>query len=455
MTTISSPSVRERWNNQALWRLLWPLVVEQLLAVTIGMADTIMVTSAGESAVSGIAIVDAINILLITAFSALATGGAVVISQFLGRKDNNNASLAAKQLVYSIVSVSLVITLPALIFSKPILSLIYGHIAPDVMANAEIYFLLSAASYPFLALYNAGAAIFRSMGNSKVSMRISILVNLINISGNAILIFGFGWGVAGAGFSSLLSRIVAAIVVIILLTRRGLGMPVSLVGITRGKISFPLIRSILKIGVPNGLESSMFQIGKLITARLVSTLGTSAIAGNSIALIFSTFSFLPGSAVSLSLITVIGQCIGAKDAGAAKFFTRKLMKIAWVSTGIINLLVPLFAKLTLPLFNLSAEANALALQCIFVFSIAAILFWAPSFALPNALRAAGDVRYTMLVSMFTMWIFRVGLSYLFVLVFHTGAIGIWYAMSVDWLVRAILFSRRWKSEKWKDKKIIA
>ena len=443
-----------QWSNKMLLALIGPLVIEQLLAVTIGMADTVMVTSVGEAAVSGISLVDSINVLLITAFSALATGGAVVVSQYIGRRDTKNASLAARQLVYSIVIVSVVVMVFALVYRRWLLQLIYGHIAEDVMRNAEIYFFLSALSYPFLAIYNAGAALFRSIGNSKISMFTAILVNLINISGNALLIYCFGWGVDGAATASLVSRAVAAFIVLWLLLKDKVGA-ISLQGLFQFKFSFPIIRSILKIGIPNGLENSMFLIGKLMTARIVSSFGTSAIAGNAIASILSTFANLSGSAVGLALITVVGQCVGARDYSGARHYTKKLMKVTYVAVGISCLLIILLAKPMIGLFNLSEEAASTAYQCAMLFCVCAILFWPPSFTLPNALRAAGDARYTMTVSMFSMWIFRIGFSFLLAIYFQQGVLGVWMAMVLDWIVRCIFFILRWKGNKWQTKKVIS
>lgn len=437
-----------------LLALIWPLIIEQLLAVTIGMADTIMVTSVGEAAVSGISLVDTINVLLITSFSALATGGAVVVSQYIGRKDTKTASLAARQLVYSIVAVSLVVMAFTLLFGHWLLRLIYGHIEADVMENAQVYFFLSALSYPFLAIYNAGAALFRSMGNSKISMFTAILVNIINISGNAILIYGLGWGVEGAATASLTSRAVAAFVVLWLLLKDKAGA-VSLQGLFRFQFSFPIVRSILQIGVPNGMENSMFLIGKLLTARIVSSFGTAAIAGNAIASILATFANLTGSAVGLALITVVGQCVGAKNFTAARQYTKKLMTATYCTVGGSCLIIILLAKPMIGLFNLSPQAAQIAYQCTIFFCVCAIAFWPSSFTLPNALRAAGDARYTMSISMFSMWVFRIGFSLLLAVYFQQGVLGVWMAMVLDWIVRSLFFARRWKGDQWQTKKVIS
>lgn len=269
------------FSNKDLRKLIIPLVIEQLLAVTIGMADTVMVSSCGEAAVSGISLVDSINFLLITLFSSLATGGAVIASQYIGRGDHKSASLAAKQLFYASLALSAVLGVIAVFFRKPVLNMVFGSIEADVMAHAQIYFLLSAISYPFLAVYNAGAALFRSMGDSRTTMLISILMNTINIVGNAILIYGFQMAAAGAATASLVSRAVGAIIITVLLLN-----PRRIIfydKLHKPEIHLSMLKSILQIGVPNGLENSIFQIGKILVASIVSGFGTISITANAVA----------------------------------------------------------------------------------------------------------------------------------------------------------------------------
>jgi putative MATE family efflux protein len=356
----------ERWNNRALFGLLWPLIIEQILAVTMGAADTIMVSSVGEFAVSGVNIIDNINNLLIIAFTALCTGGAVVVSQYIGRRDHANSSLAAKQLVYCVTIISMVMMLFAVLFRRPIIRLIYGNLEADVMNAAAVYFLFTGLSYPFLALNSANAALFRASGNSRVPMRIAILVNILNIGGNAFFIFVLKIGVLGAALSTLLSRMIASAITTTMLCRNS-ASPISLSGLfnfRKGSGGFlpvrSMIRNILNVGIPSGIEYSMFQFGRLLTQRIFPVFGTAAIAANAIASVVNSFSFMPGMAFGIALLTVVGQCIGAGDYAAAKKQTFKIMKLAYITLIIISSVTYIFLNSLVGLFHLSPQAHELA-----------------------------------------------------------------------------------------------
>ena len=440
------------FTRKALCLLIIPLVIEQILAVTIGMADTVMVARVGEAAVSGISLVDTINILLINIFSALATGGAVVSSQYLGRQENKNACIAAKQLLWAILILSSVIMALALILRNALLGLIFGHIEADVMSHAQTYFWLSAISYPFLAIYNSCAALFRTMGNSKISMLTSLLMNVINISGNAILIFGFNMGVAGAGIASLTSRAIGAVIMVILL-RNGTN-PIHVRDPWKPQFNFSMIKNILKIGIPNGMENGMFQIGKILVQGLIASFGTAAIAANAVANNLASIQILPGAAIGLAMITVVGQCVGAQDYKQAKMYAIKLMKITYISMFALDIFLLAIASPLIGFYHLSPEASATAWELIVCHTVCAVVFWPSSFTLPNALRAAGDVKFTMLTSIVSMWIFRIGLSYVLGAWLQLGVLGVWIAMTVDWVFRAALFIQRFLREKWKHRQVI-
>ena len=442
------------FSRDALIRLIVPLIIEQLLLMTVGMADTVMVTTAGEATVSGVSLVDNINTLIIQIFSALSTGGAVVVAQYLGRQETHSAKTAAKQLLYTMTGISVVLMILALIFRQHILSLIFGQVEPAVMDSALVYFLLTAAAYPFMGIYNAGAALFRAMGNSKVSMINSFIINVINILVNAILIFGFGMGAAGAGIGTLVSRIAAAVIIMVMLRHPGLTVQVD--DIFHFEFNGSMIRRILFIGIPTGMENGMFQAGKLMVLNLITTFGTSAVAANAIANSISGVINVPGSAMGLAIITVIGRCIGAGDTRQAVHYTKLLVGCSYLSMLIMGSALFFSADFLVTLFNLSPEAMAMASQVLKLCAIANMLFWPMAFTLPNSLRAAGDAVFTMVVSLTTMFVCRVALSYVFACSWGLGLglLGVWLAMFCDWIVRAVCFLWRYWRGSWKKIHVI-
>ncbi len=440
------------FSNRELANLIGPLVIEQLLAVFVGMADSIMVANVGEAAVSGVSLVDNIMILIINIFAALATGGAVVAGQYIGRKDEKSACKAATQLVW-FVSLSAVAIMILVYFGKDIiLNQVFGHITAEVKGHADIYLLIVTASIPFIALYNGGAAIFRAMGNSQVSMRVSLLMNAINVTGNAILVFGLRIGTAGVAIPTLISRMVAAIVITALLCNQ-----TRILHIERTlKIRFDgrMIRKILAIGVPNGLENSMFQLGKILVLSLVSTFGTYAIAANAVSNAIALFQILPGMAISLAITTVISQCVGANDYEQVHYYLKKLLAIIYVAMVGTVALIFLALPLILKAYNLSDQTAAAATNIIHFHGISAMIIWPLSFALPAAYRAAGDAKACMYTSIVSMWIFRIGFSYLVGKYMGLGVFGVWVAMVIDWVVRAICFIIRYFNGKWKHGAIV-
>ena len=449
---MESAQVKPLFSTRALCALILPLMVEQLLAVTVGMADTMMVSQVGEAAVSGISLVDAVNVLLIQVFAALATGGAVVVSQYLGRRDRRSACETARQLIWITALLATGIGAVVLIGNRWILQFIFGQVEPAVMENAMIYFWLSALSYPFIAVYNAGAALFRSMGNSKVSMMTSFIINIINIGGNAILIYGFHWGTAGAGTATLVSRAVAAAVMVVLLHHQN--NPVYLEGLLHPYLDRKLAGSVLKVGIPNGVENGMFQVGKLLVAGLISSFGTAAITANAICNNLGSISNIPGAAIGLGMVTVVGQCVGARDHAQARRYTKLLLGCTYAVMLLTNLVVMLLAEPLIGMYHVSTETSTMAFEVIAVYCILCAVIWPLSFTTPNALRAAGDARFTMTVSMFSMWIFRIGFSYILGGWMHMGLFGVWLAMEIDWAVRALFFTVRFLGKKWEKANVI-
>lgn len=434
------------FSNKDLKKLIWPLIIEQLLTVTVGMMDTVMIASVGESAVSAVSLVDSIMILIIQIFAAIATGGAVVAGQFLGAKEEDCACQSANQLVLFISVLSVAVMGLVYLLRGFILHQVFGKITAEVMAHSSTYLDIVSLSIPFIALYNGGAALFRTMGNSRISMYTSLLMNAINITGNAIMIYGLHMGVAGAAIPTLVSRIVAAVVMIVLLLN-----PKQLVHLKRPfslKFESMLIKRILYIGVPNGLENSMFQLGKILLLSLVSGFGTAAIAANAVSNTLATFMTLPGMAIGFAIITVVSRCIGAGDYKQARYYTRKLIKITYLALLLTNALIILGLPAVLSLYHLSDITASMTTQIIFSYAAATIVIWAPAFSLPNTLRAANDVKFSMVVSILSMWIFRIGFSFLLAKNMGLGVFGVWISMYIDWLVRSILFVLRYKGVSW-------
>ncbi len=434
------------FSRKDISKILFPLLVEQILAVALGMFDSMMVSSVGEAAVSGVSLVDSINILLINIFSALATGGAVVCSQFLGHKDKENACNSAKQLYYAVFAVSSALAVVALCFSGGILRFVFGKVDADVMEYAKVYFAITALSFPFLGIYNGGAALFRAMGNSRISLYVSLVMNVFNVGGNALLIYGFKLGVTGAALSTLAARILGAVVMLVLSHNRNNIIFVD--NVFRFRPSFRIIGKILRIGIPGGMENGMFQIGKLITQSLVSGFSTPMIAANAVANTLSSFEYAAGGAVGLTLITVIGRCTGAGETEQAKQYAKKLLLTAYKIMIITSVLLTVFAKPIIGLFDLSPEGAKAALHLVLMHNAATSLVWPLAFTLPNCFRAASDVFFPMTVSIISMWAFRVIGSYVFAIFLELGIYGVWIAMFCDWLFRGSLFFIRLINGKW-------
>lgn len=440
------------FDNKALKKLIIPLVIEQLLVIMVGFADTVMVASVGEAAVSAVSLVDGINILLINIFAALATGGAVVAAQFIGQGTKDKARYSAKQLILITALLSLVIMVIVIAFNGTLLHLIFGNVEVDVMKNAEIYFMFSAMSYPFIALYNAGAALFRAIGNSKISMINSVIMNLINIVLNAVFIFVFKWGVFGAVLATLIARAVACCVILKMLSHKDNDICVN--DYLHWKFDFIYIKKILAIGIPSGLENGMFQFGKILVQSLIATFGTYSIAANAVSNNLAQMQIIPGMAMSLAMVTVVGQCAGAGDYQQAKYYVKKLMKITYLSMAVLIVILLLATPTILTFYSLSKETTDLAYQCIFLHGIIAALIWPLSFTFPNALRASNDAKFTMSVSAASMWVFRFCFSYILGRYMSLGLLGVWIAMFIDWFVRCIFFMWRYHSGKWMDRQLI-
>ena len=444
---------KRMFSDAQLRRLIFPLLIEQLLAMLVGMVDTVMVSSAGEAAISGVSIVNDLNNLVIALLSALAGGGAVIVSQYLGHGDRELTRKAASQLVMIAFVISTVLGLFCVAFHTGILQVLYGSVEADVMTSAKEYFWITALSFSFLGVYNSAAALFRSMNETRSTMNVSILMNVINVICNYIGVYVLHLGAAGVAWPTLISRIVAAVVMV------GMAFnPRRAISIAWNDIlawNRELIRKILSIAVPNGIENGLFQLGKVIVSIFVATYGTSQIAANGVSNSLSTLCYVSEMAIQLASVTVIGQCVGANDYEQAEYYVHKLIRIAWIMAAVNNLLVYLAMPYALSLYSLSSETLKIAETILTMECIAVTTIHAPAFVLPTCIRAAGDAKYTMYVGVGSMFGARVLSAYLLGTVLGMGVVGTRIGMYIDWGVRIIFFVYRWRSGKWKLYRLVS
>lgn len=434
------------FSNTDLRKLIVPLVFEQALAITVGMADTMMISSVGEAAVSGVSLVDMLNMLIFSVLSALATGGTVVVSQNLGAGKRKEACKAAKQVLYTVLVFSVLMAVAVILFRKGLLALFFGKIEVEVMEAALIYLVISALSFPFLGIYNACAALFRAMGRTNITFIVSIVGNVINVAGNAFLIFGMHMGVAGVAIPSLLSRAVMGIILYVLLKRTDYEIHFEKDAF---HMDFAIIKKILYIGIPGGVENGIFQLGRVLVVSIISGFGTIQIAANGVANSLDSMGCIIGQAMNLAMVAVIGRCVGTKDQDQIRYYTKKLMIITYAATAVVNSMILLNLNTILTLYGLSAETMQLAYILVMIHNGMAIFLWPLSFVFPNMLRACNDVRYPMAISVFSMFVFRIGFSYILGVRFGMGAIGVWIAMVIDWIFRIICFVGRYIHGDWK------
>ena len=435
------------FTNRQLVSLILPMLAEQLLGITVGLADSLMVATVGDASISAVSLVDSVSALMIYIFSAMATGGAVVAGQYLGRREREEACRSAQQLMVLLGVVSLAVTALLYLFRDLIVTRLFGHIDADVMEATNIYYSYVMASIPGIALYNGGAALFRTMGHSDVSLKVSLLMNSINVIGNAVLIFGFGMDVAGVAIPTLVSRTVAAVVILSLLFNRDLMLHLS--DIRGFHLNMRLMKNIFYIGVPSGVENGMFQLGRLVLFSLISTFGTASMVANAIGNTISNFNCFAGQAINLGLAAVVSQCVGAGEFDQARAYLRKIVKWTYGIMAAVNLTIIALLPLIMRVYNVSPEAEKLAVTVTLIHGISSIFIWIPAFMVPGFLRAAGDAKFTMLASMLTMWVVRVLLAYVLGKYMGYGVIGVWFAHAiVDWSVRGAIFFLRYRSGKW-------
>lgn len=440
------------FTNRMLRNLLIPIILEQLLAALMGTVDTMMVSNVGSAAISAVSLVDSINVLVIQAFSALAAGGAIVCSQYMGQGNKEMANKAARQVLFIIAAISLGVTAVCLIFRVPLLRFIFGQVEESVMSASKTYFLYTAASFLFIALYNAGASIFRAQENTKGPMTISVISNVMNIVGNAVLIWGFDLGVAGAAISTLVSRIFCAVVVLWQLRKDR--QPIVVRDYRKIRPDGHMIRRVLGLGIPSGVENSMFQLGKLAIQSTVSTLGTTAIAAQAMTNILENVNGIAAIGVGIGLMTVVGECMGAGRKDEAVYCIKKLCAVAEVILIISCVTVFALTKPITILGGMEPESAAMCINMVMWITIVKPIVWMFSFIPAYGLRAAGDVRFSMITSCTTMWVFRFCLCVFLIRVMGFGPIAVWIGMFTDWTARGIIYTWRFHSRKWLEHKVI-
>ena len=442
------------FSNRMICSLLIPVVLEQLLNSIMGTADTMMVSNVGSAAISAVSLVDSINVLVIQAFSALAAGGAIICAQYIGQRNKEKANESARQVLFIITAISVAVSLICLVFQKPLLRLIFGSVEPAVMRASEIYFFYTALSFPFIAAYDSAASIFRAQDNTKGPMIISMISNVMNIAGNAVMIWGFHMGVAGAALSTLISRIFCAVVVIIQLRKEKEGQEIVVRDYFEIRPDWSMIRRILGLGIPSGIENSMFQLGKLAIQSTVSTLGTTAIAAQAMTNILENLNGIAAIGVGVGLMTIVGQCLGAGRQDEAVYYIKKLCVIAEVIIIISCLGVFALTKPITILGGMEKESADMCFHMVMWITIVKPLVWIMAFIPEYGLRAAGDVKFSMIVSCCTMWACRFCLCVFLIRVMGFGPMGVWIGMFADWTLRGIIFTWRFHSRKWLQHKVI-
>ncbi len=441
------------FSNQDLKKLIVPLIIEQVLNSAIGTIDTLMVSNVGSAALSGVSLVDSINKLIIFLFTALATGGAIICAQYLGRRDGKNADKAARQVLMASLLLSLLVSALSLVFRRGILRLIFGSVEKEVMRASLDYYLITIFSYPFIAVFNAGSALYRAAGNSKLSMKISLIANLVNIAGNYLLLFVIPMGVRGAALSTLASYGFSALV--LLYTMRSPRHGFDMGKLRDFRVDTRMILRVLAIGLPTGIENSMFQFGKLIVQSTVSTLGTVAIAANALVVVLEFLSSMPSQAIGTGLMTVAGQCIGAGRLDEAKYYIKKLTLWSFIILAAADLLVMAITPAAIHFAGMDSETASLVLKTMLIITIVKPFLWPLAFVPASGMKAAGDVRFGMIVSTVSMWASRVALTALLCRVLGVGLVGIWCGYFADWAVRSVAFTLRYKSGKWAEHEVIS
>ena len=446
------------FSTKALVKIMIPLILQQILNMTVGVVNSIMVSHAGEAAVSAVSLVNTMDGVLVIFFTALVSGGSVVISQAVGKRDAKNISEAAKQLIYAAATMALILTVAVLIFRYPLLDVLFGEVESDVMSSAHAYFVPIALTFPVLAITESIHACFRAEGNTFISLTVSFIINILNIIGNAIFVIAFDLGAFGSALSTVCGRVIGLVILLILIHSKKRVVRVR--KLLHYKPNFKIIKTILHIGVPNGIENTLFQFGRLLTQTLIAMLPTVVIAAHSVALNIANYQYAVNTAFCAASITIVAQCIGANRIDQAKYYSRLMLKLEYVMMWAVILVTMIFLRPLLLTYDISDTARSLAHDLIISHSICAALIYPLGFLFPSIFRAAGDVRFALFASTLSMWGVRIAFAYVLALEsvsifglfsfsgFGLGMWGVWIAMLLDWAVRAALYLIRYVSGRW-------
>lgn len=442
------------FDRHDILRLSVPIMIDQISALLMGIIDSAMVSNCGEAVVSGVSIVDLLNYIIIVIFNAIASGGSVVIAQYIGKTDKENAAKASMHTLILGLVTAAVCTLPCILMTERMITMVYGVVDGEVLKNAVSYFFFLALSNPFFAIYLSCSAVFRANGNTKPIMLVSVFINILNCIGNAVLIYGFDLGAAGAAISTSSCRFIGAALILYLLFKQS--NIISIRGRELFKLDFPMIKRITNVSIPTGVETLLFQLGGLVSRRFLVAIPNSVVelAANAVANSLFNVTNIVGLTLSTAIMPVVGQCIGADRKPEAKKHTVDFVIASSLFNAVVSVVMFVLLDSIISVYGIGTEATEIAkrmlsLNCLFV-----PLMWGAAAIFPSAFRAAGDNKFVMIVSMTLMWSIRVGLAYIFVTVFHFGAIGVWYAMYIEWVFKVLIYSLRYKSDAWLNKKVI-
>lgn len=440
------------FSNADLKKLIIPLTLEQILFMLVGIADTLMVSALGEEAMSGVSLINILEYFMYTVMSAICSGGGIVISQYIGAKNNLLAKKTANQLLSLALAIAVVLSAIGLYYHQEFLHLLYGNVDAGVMQAADTYFLIAVCSIPCIAVHQACSAMFRSMNETKIPLYTVIVLNITNIIGNYLAVYVLHAGVYGVALATVLARVVGNALMLFLSLQTKYVLHINLPELLTFD-SF-LTRKILSISIPNSIENGLFAAGKVVMTSIVALFGTTQTAANAVSNTYQISAIFVVNAINMAMLTVVGQCVGANEYEQAKCYVKKLLKLSFWSTAALSVLVIMAMPLTLDFYHISAETQKLVIILVILHNVAATILQPLCFNLPNAIRAAGDVGFTMRAGIGSMLIFRLGVAYIAGILLNYQILGVWFAMVADWLVRAILFTYRWKSGVWKNYRIV-